>query len=184
MKKIAVLFITLCGLIIASPIFAAGDKPLQTALSKEYEPVNTLVGEIDADSRGALQAILDQTAVFPDEIISLKTRVIILSHNSALGENSKKLDQIFKRNLALKLLIGPEYKKVKESDAVAKQNSARIDQLKKLSDELKTADEKFDQSVIQEKITVLEQQNVKLINYVNKEENRFSLFGWIVKLFY
>jgi|GEM_PF-1516124 len=184
MKKFIALFIVLSSLMISSPAFAAGEQPLQMALNKQYEPGNSLIKEVDNNSREALQAILDKTSTLSDQMISLKARIIIFTHNSALGDNSRKLDAIFKRNFLVKFLIGPDYKKLKDSDAITKQNSARIDQLKKLSEEIKAADGKFDQSVILEKINVLEQQNLKLINYVNKEEKRFSLFGWLVKLFY
>jgi len=58
------------------------------------------------------------------------------------------------------------------------QNRLRIQELQQLQTQLKNTG---DQTVIQNAIQALEQQNVSLQNRLDTENKTFSLFGWLVK---
>ena len=56
----------------------------------------------------------------------------------------------------------------------------RVDQLKGLV-ERATIEE--DKTILQNQITALEQEQTNISNFVTQNESKFSLFGWVAKLF-
>jgi len=77
-------------------------------------------------------------------------------------------------------LIGPKYKEVNKAKALLDQNIVQIRELNQLKNKLNT---QADKDILVEQISFLEQLSEQARERINGSENKFSLFGWAVKLF-
>lgn len=102
----------------------------------------------------------------------------------AQGESSDKIaedqDKISERSTWKEFFIGPDYKKIQELKQEKDQIRERVRELNQIRTQLQN---EGDQTELQNQIKLLEMQATSLENYINSEEETFSLFGWLVKLF-
>lgn len=112
--------------------------------------------------------------------VGKKVRIIAQEQNESVKKISDSIEKIEKRNKVVKFLIGSNYGEIKKVKEELKQNRLRVQELNKIANQLKNEGEK---TILQEQIQVLESENTKLQDFIDQEEGRFSLFGWLVKLF-
>ncbi len=112
--------------------------------------------------------------------IGSRVRIIAQEQNSAMERIVSLFEKMDKRNSVLKFLIGSDYKQIKEAKRELEQNRLRIQQLNQIANQLQNEEDK---AMLQEQIQLLEEENTSLEEMLNQEGRRFSLFGWLIKLF-
>lgn len=112
--------------------------------------------------------------------IGAQVRVIAQQQSTSGTEVSEKIVAIESRSKIKTFLVGSDYKNLGalRSEMVKTRNS--IDQLKRLV-ERATIEE--DKTTLQNQITALEQEQTNINAFIAQNESKFSLFGWVVKLF-
>jgi len=90
------------------------------------------------------------------------------------------IDKVKNRNTIKTFLFGTDYKNIGQlrSEMVTTDNS--ISKLKTLLGETTSSG---NQAILQSQITSLEQEQTKINNFITTNESKFSLLGWLVKLF-
>ncbi len=100
--------------------------------------------------------------------------------NQSLDTAGQAMEKIQTRSRIKTFLIGSDYKNlgVLRSEMVQTRNS-----LQQLNREVEKIQNEGDKTELQNQIQALEQEQVKIENFVKDNESKFSLFGWFVKLF-
>jgi len=111
--------------------------------------------------------------------IGEQVRVVAREQNQAQEQIGEQLGLIEVRQGWLKRLLGPDFGAVKNLRQQIEQNQLRIRQLEQLQNQLTN---QGDQTMIQEMIQVLGEQNTALQEKIQAEESITSLFGWLFKL--
>jgi hypothetical protein len=109
-----------------------------------------------------------------------QVRKIANAQNDSKDEVANKIDKVKGRNGFATFLVGTDFKTIGElrSDMVTTGN--QIDQLTTLLGKTTIASDKV---IIQTQIDALKLQQQKINDFINANESKFSLFGWLVKLF-
>lgn len=107
--------------------------------------------------------------------------VIAIAQTQPQNQNQiqAQLIQIESRPGYLKIFIGPNFQALHALKLQITQNQLSIQELEQLKNQLTSND----QTLIQTTITALKFQNTALQEQITQEENSFSLFGWLFKLF-
>lgn len=111
--------------------------------------------------------------------IGEQVRTMVQSHEKVQVRTKTAIQNMSKRNKALKFLIGPDYKNAGQvrSDVVGLRND--IDQLEKLKEDATTTDAEDIQVAIDE----LKVEADSLDTQIQEQTSGFSLFGWLAKRF-
>jgi hypothetical protein len=112
--------------------------------------------------------------------IGEQVKQIAQEQKQSQDQTQIELGKVDQRGGALKFLIGPDYKALKNMQKQMEQNRLRIQQLEQLQNELVNQGEAV---IVQEMIKALTEQNTALQDRINLEEKSGSLFGWFFKLF-
>jgi len=112
--------------------------------------------------------------------IGQQVRVIAQQQNDSEGTTTQAIEEVEKRNKIKTFLFGSDYKNlgVLRSEMVHTRN--RLDQLNRLMTNTQNA---TDTAETQSQIQILEQEQTKIENFIKAQEGKFSLFGWLLKLF-
>lgn len=126
-----------------------------------------------------VQSLL-QTASSTEKGLGEQVRTIAKEQNNADETTVEAIKKVESRSKIKTFLIGSDYKNLGalRSELVKTQN--RLDQLKRLTENLKT---QKDKTGLQDQIQSLEQEQAKVENFIKSQEGKFSLFGWLIKLF-
>ena len=92
----------------------------------------------------------------------------------------EQVDKVDSRGKLVKLLLGPDYKALKNINQLMEQNRQRIQLLQELQNQLVSQVDKIN---IEETIQALIQENTSLQEAISAEEKTKSLLGWFLKLF-
>lgn len=113
--------------------------------------------------------------------IGLQVRIIAQEQASSTEKIAKSLDEVEKRSSFKIFLIGSDYKNLGSIRSELAKTESRLE---KLNTELEkvglSAEEKVE---INAEITALEQEQAELEEFIEDNEDKFSLFGWVVRLF-
>ena len=123
-----------------------------------------------------VQALLE-TATKPRDGIGQQVRVIAQQQNDSDTTTTKAFEKVQSRSKIKTFLIGSDYRNLGALRSEMVKTKNRIGQLNRLIENATNMVE------IQTQIQTLEQEQTKIENFVKEQENRFSLFGWLVKLF-
>ena len=115
-----------------------------------------------------------------DPGIGEEVREIARQHGTKSEEIAEKQDQINQRSGVAKFFIGPDYAALDEVQQQMEQIRNQVRELNQIRTRLQNEGE---QEELQNQIQILEMQLQSLQNYVASEEQVFSLFGWLAKLF-
>lgn len=112
--------------------------------------------------------------------IGQQVRVIAQQQNDSEATTTQAIEKVQSRNKIKTFLFGSDYKNLGalRSEIVTTQN--RINQLNRLLPNIQNA---TDTAEIQNQIQTLEQEQTKINNFIQTQESKFSLFGWLLKLF-
>jgi uncharacterized protein YaaQ len=112
--------------------------------------------------------------------IGQQVRVIAREQASTSSTTTDAIEKIEKRSGLKTFLIGSDYENIGKLRSEMVQTRNRIEQLK---GELSRVSTSTDKIVLEEEIKNMEQLQNRLQDFVTDNENKFSLFGWVVRMF-
>jgi hypothetical protein len=112
--------------------------------------------------------------------IGQEVKTVAQEQKKAQDQIETELEKVDGRGGLLKILIGPDYKAIKNIQQVMEQNQLRIQTLLQLQTQLSN---QGDISQVQETIQALIEQNTALQDRISVEEQSGSLLGWMFKFF-
>lgn len=112
--------------------------------------------------------------------IGEQVRIIAQEQNDVDEKVIKAIEKVQKKNKIKRILIGSDYKNLGELRSEMVQTRNRIEKLTGLIEDMEDG---VDKTKIQERIQQLEQDKIKIEEFVQAHEDKFSLFGWFTKLF-
>ncbi len=115
-----------------------------------------------------------------NEGIGEKVRIMAREQASSSDEVAEAINTIEKRSNFKTFLIGTDYKNIGKIRSEIAQTRNKIDELNKDLAKLSTS---TDKTSVENEIKYLESSQTKIEDFMKKNESRFSLFGWFVKLF-
>lgn len=126
----------------------------------------------------AVQGLLDFANMEPG--IGEQIRIVAQEQNQVQEKIVDKIDAIQTRNKVKTFLFGTDYKNVNDlrKEVIATEN--QIQSLNQLKEQIQNENHK---TFLQDQIQLLQQEQTRLQEFLNANENKFSLFGWFVKIF-
>jgi len=112
--------------------------------------------------------------------IGEQVRIIAQQQNQSAGTTIQAMEKVQTRNKIKTFLMGTDYKNLGALRSETVQTKNRLEQLKRIMENVQNEGEKTE---LQSQIQTLEQEQVKIENFIKTQESKFSLFGWLVKLF-
>ncbi|MFA4817523.1 MAG: hypothetical protein WC608_02215 [Parcubacteria group bacterium] len=112
--------------------------------------------------------------------IGQQVRVVAQGQNDSQAKVENSINDVNSRSGFAKFLIGPKYGSIAEIQTAITENQTRIKVLTDLTNQMTDPAVKM---VLQDQITILNQQNANLQNFVEGSESGVSLFGWLMKMF-
>jgi hypothetical protein len=109
--------------------------------------------------------------------IGQQVRIIAQQQNDSGTTTAKLIKKIQLRNKIKTFLFGSDYKNLGALRSEIVQVRNRLQQLNRLLENATTTPE------TQAQIQNLEQEQTKIENFIEQQEGKFSLFGWLTKLF-
>lgn len=155
----------------------------ETSVQINFEEKNNnkQTGQVNVEAHSItvsnfVQTLL-KTAEKSEPGIGKQVRIIAEEQNDSSTTTEEALKKIQTRNKIKTFLIGTDYKNLGALRSEMVQTRNRLEKLNKVITKATTTPE------IQKQIQTLEQEQIKIENFVKAQENKFSLFGWLVKLF-
>lgn len=112
--------------------------------------------------------------------IGQQIRTIAQQQNQSVTTTIDVIEKVQTRSKIKTFLIGTNYKNIGQLRSETVKTSNQIDQLKRLLDKTTSEENK---ATLQGQVQILEQEQLKIENFLKINEAKFSLFGWFVKLF-
>lgn len=112
--------------------------------------------------------------------IGQEVRVIAQQQNGMKDRAADLIYAVENRDKIKTFFIGTSYRNIGELRSQMVQTRNQVEQLKRLME--KATDEQ-DKTELQNQIQTMEQEQTRINNFITQNENKFSLFGWAVKLF-
>lgn len=111
--------------------------------------------------------------------IGQQVRVIAQQQNESLDKTTETINKIQNRNRIKTFLIGSDYKNIGSLRSLMVKTRNEVEQLKRLAEKTTTEEVKTE---LQNQIQILEQEQTKINDFITLNEEKFSLFGWVLKL--
>ena len=92
----------------------------------------------------------------------------------------EQLEKLSERKGVVKTLVGPNYEALLQMQRVMEQNTLMLQQLEQLKTQAATPEET---QLVESLTNTLQNQNQVLNQRIEKEQETFSIFGWLSKLF-
>jgi hemerythrin superfamily protein len=112
--------------------------------------------------------------------IGEQVRVVAKEQNDSASTTARAIEKVEKRSKIRTFLFGSDYKNLGALRSEIVKTRNRIDQLNRILENIQNASSTAD---LQGQIQTLEQEQTKLEDFVKENENKISLFGWLVRLF-
>jgi len=112
--------------------------------------------------------------------IGEQVRVIAQQQNDSKNTTTQAIEKVEKRNKIKTFLFGSDYKNLGALRSEIVHTRNRLDQLNRLLPTVQNASNTVE---IQNQIQTLEQEQTKIENFIKAQENKISLFGWLLRLF-
>jgi len=141
------------------------------------------VGAITAEAHRGLVANFVQSllAVAGREGgIGQQVRVIAELQNDTKDKTAEEIKIVENRSEVKTFFFGSDFKNLGDLRSQIVQTRNQIAQLTRLADK---AENDQDKAELESQIQTLEQEQTNIDNFVTQNEDKFSLFGWVVKLF-
>jgi len=110
-----------------------------------------------------------------------QVRTIAQEQNAVKDVEAAAIDKVSSRSKFLSFFIGTDYKNI---GTLRSQMATTENQLDRLGQLLLEATNTETKTQLQDQIQTLTQEQQRIKNLVTANENKFSVFGWLVKLFY
>ena len=148
-----------------------GEESMLQVNTEEKENLGTMV------SQKVEELLSDETL---ENGIGLEVKQFIQEQKQVQDQVEQDLDTVNNRTRLLKVLIGPDYKALKNANMQLLQNQMRIKNLEELKLQLTN---EGDVTMVTETVQALVEQNTALQDRIELEEKAGGLFGWLFKLF-
>ena len=162
---------------IANKAFAAKDKTDQELASKSQ-------GQINAEEHRSVVANFVQNllkvASRSESGIGEQVRVVAREQNMTREKVAGALEKVQNRSKIRTFLFGSDYKNLGQLRSEMVQTKNRLEQLTRL---MGRTENESDKTELQEQIQTMEQETENIEAFIRTNESKFSLFGWVVKLF-
>jgi len=112
--------------------------------------------------------------------IGEQVRVIAQEQEQSNEQTADQIESIQERNKIKTFLIGTNYRNIGALRSEMVQVRNRIEQLTGLMEQ---AENQEDITALQEQIQTMQQEAANIDAFLKANESKFSLFGWVVKLF-
>ncbi|MDD5356346.1 MAG: hypothetical protein PHY56_07420, partial [Candidatus Omnitrophica bacterium] len=109
-----------------------------------------------------------------------QVRVIAKQQNQSASTTIQAMEKVQTRSKVKTFFFGSDYKNLGALRSETVQTRNRIEQLNKLMENVQNEGDKTE---LQSQIQTLEQEQTRIENFIKDQEGKFSLFGWLVKLF-
>lgn len=107
-------------------------------------------------------------------------RTIAQEQNQSASTTIRAMEKVQTKSKIGTFLFGSDYKNLGTLRSETVQTRNRIEQLNRI---MENAQNEGDKTELQNQVQILEQEQTKIENFVKSQESKFSLFGWLVKLF-
>lgn len=144
---------------------------------EELQEQNLETGEQRRSSVANFVQVLLKTASTTKAEVGQQVRVIAQQQSSSEATTTAAIEKIQSRSKIKTFLIGSDYKNLGALRSEMVQTRNRIEQLNRVLQSASNMTE------VQAQIQTLEQEQIKLNNFIKEQEDKFSLFGWLVKIF-
>ncbi|HRY63007.1 MAG TPA: hypothetical protein P5267_00135 [Patescibacteria group bacterium] len=118
-----------------------------------------------------------KTASSTDGGLGVQVRVIAREQNHSATTTVEAMERVQTRSKIKTFLFGSDYKNLGVLRSEMVQTRNRLEQLNRLTERATSTME------FRDEITSLEQEQNKIETFIQEQESKFSLFGWLVKLF-
>ena len=112
--------------------------------------------------------------------IGEQVRVIAQAQNQSATTTVQAMEEVQTRSKIETFIFGPDYKNLGALRSEMVQTNNRLEQLTRL---MKSVKNEGDKTELRNQILALEQEQTKIEEFIVAQEGKFSLFGWLVKLF-
>jgi hypothetical protein len=112
--------------------------------------------------------------------IGEQVRGVAQQQNQSASSTVRAIEKIESRSKIETFLFGSDYRNLGALRSEIVQTRNRIGQLTRLSESVNYKDDKTE---LQNQIQSLEQEQTKIEDFIKAQEGKFSLFGWLIKLF-
>ena len=112
--------------------------------------------------------------------IGEQVRVIAQQQNQSASTTVQAMEKVQTRNRIMTFLFGSDYRNLGVLRSEMVQTRNRLEQLNRLMENVQNED---DQTELQNQIQALEQEQERIENFIKEQEGKFSLFGWLIRLF-
>lgn len=158
---------------------AAAENETSTARSAKNQ-----AGQINAAEHRSTVANFVQTLLVKASSttggIGEEVRVIAQQQNDSESTTTRAIEKIQSRNKIKAFLIGSDYKNLGALRSEMVQTRNRLEQLNRLMENVQNEGEKTE---LQNQIQTLDQEQARIESFIKAQEGKFSLFGWLVKMF-
>lgn len=154
-------------------------KEVKTKGNKSMEDVESSMGE---QRRSQVANAVHQMLQVADRVggIGEQVRVIAQSQQQNHEEVEAKLERIKERSGFAKFFIGPKYDEIEKAKDLLEQDKDKIKSLEELKSVLTNEEDK---AKITEQVEVIKKAMTEVENIIGEEQEGFSLFGWLAKVF-
>lgn len=115
-----------------------------------------------------------------EEGIGQQVRTIAQQQNQSASATIQAVEKVKTRSKTKTFFFGSDYKNLGTLRSEMVQTRNRLEQLNK---SLEGVQNEEDKTELQSQIKTLEQEQTKIESFIKTQEGKFSLFGWLVKLF-
>lgn len=115
-----------------------------------------------------------------EKVIGEEVRLIAQQQNQSVSTTLEAMEKIQNRSKIKTFLLGTDYKNLGALRSEMVQTRNRIDQI---SRSLLISRDATDTAAIESQMMEMEKELEKMENFVREQEGKFSLFGWLLKLF-
>ncbi len=152
---------------------------------QEAKPKYNPRSEVARQHMSEVARVVEELILFSDRLtdrgLGEEIREVARDYSAAEDKVNRAFDKAGERGNVIKFLIGPNYKQLKEIKQEIQQNQVRIQKLQRI---MAQVENEADKTELQNKISLIESQNVNLQNQLKEATSGFSLFGWLFKLIY
>ncbi|OGM89350.1 hypothetical protein A3J77_02200 [Candidatus Wolfebacteria bacterium RBG_13_41_7] len=112
--------------------------------------------------------------------IGQQVKIIAQQQNQSASTTTQAVEKIQTRSKIKTFFFGSDYKNLGALRSEMVQTRNRLEQLNRLMENIQNEGDKTE---LQNKIQTLEQEQEKINEFLEANENKFSLFGWFTRLF-
>lgn len=112
--------------------------------------------------------------------IGQQVRTIAQQQNQSVDTTVTAMEKVQTRSKIKTFFLGSDYKNLGTLRSEMVQTENRLEQLNSL---MTSVQNQADKTELQNQIQTLEQEELKIENFIKAQEGKFSLFGWAARLF-